>query len=125
MANLPEIVVDAWGKRKGAPVFTTVGKDGKGNSVYVTCVNLYDEETFIIADNYFDKTRRNISDGSGGVLLFITDEDKAYQIKGKIEYVREGEYYDDMKKWNPERHPGHAAAVLKVDEVYCGSEKLI
>jgi uncharacterized protein len=30
-----------------------------------------------------------------------------------------------MKKWNPETHPGHAALVIKVEEVYSGSEKLL
>jgi uncharacterized protein len=30
-----------------------------------------------------------------------------------------------MKKWNPEKHPGRAAAALKVEEVYSGSEKLL
>ncbi len=44
--------------------------------------------------------------------------------KGPIEYRKEGEIFDDMKKWNPKQHPGHAAAVLKVEEVYSGSEKL-
>ena len=29
-----------------------------------------------------------------------------------------------MKKWNPKEHPGHAAAALKVEEVYKGGEKL-
>ncbi len=29
------------------------------------------------------------------------------------------------KKWNPEKHPGHAAAALKVEEVYSGAEKLL
>ncbi len=30
-----------------------------------------------------------------------------------------------MKKWNPKKHPGHAAAALKVEEVYTGAEKLL
>jgi hypothetical protein len=30
-----------------------------------------------------------------------------------------------MKKWNPEKHPGNAAAALKVREVYSGSEKVL
>jgi hypothetical protein len=29
-----------------------------------------------------------------------------------------------MKKWNPDKYPGHAAAALKVEEIYSGSEKL-
>jgi len=29
-----------------------------------------------------------------------------------------------MKKWNPQKHPGHAAAALNVEEVSSGAEKL-
>ena len=29
------------------------------------------------------------------------------------------------KKWNPKQQPGHAAAALKVEEVYAGAEKLL
>jgi predicted pyridoxine 5'-phosphate oxidase superfamily flavin-nucleotide-binding protein len=125
MSALPEIVVESWENRKGAPVFTTVSKDGICNSVYVTCVSLYNKETIIIADNYFNKTRQNILDGSRGVFLFITESDKAYQIKGKIEYLKEGKLFDDMKSWNPERHPGHAAVILRIEEVYSGADKLV
>jgi len=125
MAKLPKVVVEAWEKKKGASVLTTVSEDGIPNSVYVTCVSKYDEERIIIADNYFDKTRKNILSGCFGVFLFITEDDKAYQIKGRFEYVKDGELFKDMKKWNPEKHPGHAAVVIKVDEVYSGSERLV
>ena len=125
MAGLPEIVIEAWKNKKGAPVFTTVSKDGTGNSVYVTCVSLYNKETIVIADNYFDKTRKNILNGSRGNFLFITEGDKSYQIKGEIEYQKEGEFFNDMKKWNPDRHPGHAAVVLKIEEVYSGADQLL
>jgi len=30
-----------------------------------------------------------------------------------------------MKQWNPEKHPGHAAAALKVEEAYSGAERLL
>ncbi len=48
----------------------------------------------------------------------------AYQAKGTIEYHREGEIFDDMKTWNPEKHPGHAAVALKIEVVYSGAEKV-
>lgn len=125
MAILPESVSSAWGKMEGPVIFTTVNSDGVPNSIYATCVSKYSEEFLVIADNYFSKTKGNIQSGSRGSLLFITDENKAYQIKGTIEYHTEGSIFDDMKKWNPEKHPGHAAASLKVEEVYSGSEKLL
>lgn len=125
MAILPEDVGKAWEKRKGAVVLTTVDKDGVPNSIYATCVNKYDEETIVVADNYFDKTQKNILAGSKGSVLFITDEGASFQIKGRIEYLKDGPVFDDMKKWNPTKHPGHAAAALKVEEVYSGAKKLL
>lgn len=125
MAKIPQVVSEEWGKRIPAVVFTTVDTDGTANSIYASCVSRYDDETFVVADNYFDKTKKNILSGNKGVLLFITDENKAYQIKGSIQYCTEGAIFDDMKKWNPEKHPGHAAAAIKVEEIYKGAEKLV
>lgn len=125
MAKLPEVVSKAWDDMKGPIVFSTVDQDGTPNAIYATCISKFDEETLVVADNYFNKTQKNILSGSKGSILFITNDDKAYQIKGKIEYCKDGEIFDDMKKWNPEQHPGHAAAALKVEEVYSGGEKLL
>jgi hypothetical protein len=88
-------------------------------------VNKWGEDKIVIADNYFDKTRRNIFQGSKGSVLFMTEANKPYQLKGSIEYHTEGEIFNDMKKWNPCKHPGHAAAVLVVEEAYSGAEKLL
>ncbi len=65
----------------------------------------------------------SIDAGSKGAILFITKGGTSYQVKGSIEYDSAGAYYQDMKAWNGER-PGHAAAVLCVEEVYSGAQKL-
>jgi len=49
----------------------------------------------------------------------------SFQIKGSIEYHKDGKIFEDMKQWNPTKLPGHAAAALKVEEVYSGAEKLL
>jgi predicted pyridoxine 5'-phosphate oxidase superfamily flavin-nucleotide-binding protein len=124
MAKLPKIINDAWINREERSVFTTVDENGIPNSIYITCTARYGEDLIVIADNYFDKTKKNILAGSRGSVLFITKDGKAYQAKGPIEYHREGKIFDDMKTWNPEKHPGHAAVALTVEEVYSGAEKL-
>ncbi|MFA6978621.1 MAG: pyridoxamine 5'-phosphate oxidase family protein [Ignavibacteriaceae bacterium] len=124
MAVLPELVMKAWRKREGPIVFSTVDTKGIPNAIYATSVSIYNPGTIVIADNYFDKTRKNIMDGSKGSILFITDEKKSFQVKGSIKYYKKGEIFNDMKKWNSTKLPGHAAAALKVEEVYSGSEKL-
>jgi len=125
MSELPENVSKAWDNRKGAIVFSTVDEKGVPNAIWATCVSKFNEETIVIADNFFDKTKKNILRGSKGSILFITNDDKAFQLKGSIEYHKQGAIFDDMKKWNPADLPGHAAAALKVEEVYSGSEKLL
>ena len=125
MPVLPEIVSKSWDEKKGPVIFTTVDDQGVPNAIYVTCVNKFKQDRIVVADNFFDKTRKNILTGSKGSILFITNEDKAYQIKGTIEYHKEGDIFEDMKKWNPKQHPGHAATVLKVEEIYSGSERIL
>ena len=124
MAVLPELVMQAWEKREGPVVFSTVDTKGIPNAIYATCVSIYNPETIVVANNYFDKTLKNIMEGSKGSILFLTSDKKSFQIKGSIEYYKTGEIFDDMRKWNPGKLPGHAAAALKVEEVYSGSEKL-
>ena len=125
MVALPEAVSKAWNGKEGPVIFSTVDEDGMPNAIYVTCVAKYGEEMLLVADNFFDKTRKNIFSGSKGSMLFITSEGKSYQVKGSIEYHQEGSSFEDMKKWNPTKHPGHAAVALKIEEVYSGAEKLL
>ena len=122
--KLSETLKQAWQNRQNPIILTTVDTAGQPNAIYASSVSLYDDERIVIADNYFDKTRRNIHSGSTGSLLFITADKKAYQIKGHFEYHESGPIFDDMKKWNPARHPGVAAAVLLIDEVYQGAKRL-
>ena len=125
MAELPEKVSKAWEDREGPIVLTTVNGEGIPNAIYATCVSKFSEDTIVVANNFFSKTLENIQEGSKGSILFITKGRKSYQIKGTIEYHTEGPIFEDMKKWNPKKHPGHAAAALKVEEVYTGAEKLL
>jgi hypothetical protein len=57
-------------------------------------------------------------------VLFITKAGKAYQVKGSLEYHHDGDIFDFMKSWNPEQHPGHAAAVLVPECVYSGAKQI-
>jgi hypothetical protein len=125
MPALPSSVSKAWDERKGPIILTTVDTSGVPNAIYASCISKFSEDSIVVADNYFVKTRKNILAGSKGSILFITKDGKAYQIKGSIEYHTEGDVFEDMKRWNQKQHPGNAAAVLKVEEVYAGAEKLL
>jgi predicted pyridoxine 5'-phosphate oxidase superfamily flavin-nucleotide-binding protein len=125
MAVLPEAVSKAWDSHEGPIVLTTVDAEGNPNAIYATCVRKFSEDTLVVADNFFKKTRANILSGSKGSLLFITKEGKSFQVKGRIEYHTEGAVYDDMKQWNSAKLPGHAAAALRVEQVFSGGEQLV
>ena len=125
MASLPEAVRTAWEDRNGPVVLGTISDTGVPNIIYASCAGMYGDDTLVVADNFFDKTRANIQAGSRGTLLFITNAGKAYQVKGALEYHTDGAVFDDMKKWNPPKLPGHAAAALKVEEVFSGAERLL
>lgn len=124
MVQLPDAIKDAWENREGPAILTTVAKDGTPNSIYATCVGFFDEK-LLVADNYFDKTRANLKAGCKGAILFMAKGGKAYQVKGTLEYHESGPVFDNMKTWNPEKHPGHAAAALVPEEAYSGADKLL
>jgi len=124
MPALTEALSKGWDEMKGPIVLTTVSPEGVPNAIYASCVKKFSDEKLIVADNFFDKTRANIVAGSRGSILFMTKDGKAFQVKGALERLTEGEIFDDMKSWNGER-PGHAAAVLTVEEAYSGAEKLL
>jgi predicted pyridoxine 5'-phosphate oxidase superfamily flavin-nucleotide-binding protein len=128
MPALPEIVIKEWENRDGPVCLATVDENGMPNAIYATCVNLFDQKYFVVANNFFNKTKANILAGSKASLLFITKgeigKQKSYQIKGTIEFQSEGEIFEEMKRWNPPKLPGHSAAVLTVEEIYSGADKL-
>ncbi len=125
MKKLPEIASKAWDNRQDAVIFSTVSADGLPNSIYATSVTKHNENSIVVANNFFKKTMENIRSGSTGSILFITKDNKSYQIKGKIEYFTEGEIFEEMKKWNPARLPGHGVAVIAIEELYAGAERLL
>jgi len=126
LSSLPPIVREAWESREGPTVAATISPEGTLNLIYVTCVHRYSDEIILVADNYFNKTRVNLNSPGAhtGSLLFITKGGTSYQVKGKWEYHTDGPLFDDMKKWNPAQHPGHAVAALQVEQVYSGGKEL-
>lgn len=125
MSVLPQEIISAWEDRDGAIVFATVAGDGVPNAIYAGAVGMMGNDSIVVANNYFDKTLANIKAGSKGSILFVTKEKKSYQLKGDIEYHESGPAYDFMKEWNSPKHPGHAAAVVKVREAYSGATRIV
>ncbi len=125
MKLIPEIIRTAWTERDGYAVLATVDASGLPNAIYVGALQLCGDDTIVIADNYFSKTKVNIQAGSKGALVFLTKGKKSFQLKGRFEYHTSGPIFDEMKRWNSTRHPGVGAAALRVEEAYSGAERLM
>ncbi len=120
-----ETLKEAWGLRAGPAILATVDAEGNPNSVYVLSMKLLDDGRIAVMDNYFHKTRENIKNGSRGSFLFLAKPRKPYQAKGPIEYLSAGPVYEGLKAAVDPKHPRVAAAVLTVEELYSGAEKLL
>jgi hypothetical protein len=125
MNEAKRILKDAWAQHEGPIVLSTTDENGLPNAIYVTWAKMMDDGRIVMADNYFHKTRVNILNGSKGAVLFITKEKKSFQAKGNIEYFTDGPIYKDMRQWVDQKRPCIAGAVLHVDELSSGAEKLI
>jgi len=120
-----ETVTHAWENREGPSILTTVDATGNPNAVYVGEIRYLAGEGFVVADNYFHKTRANIKNGTKGAILFLTKERKSFQVKGSLTYHTNGPVFDFMQSWHDPKYPGVAATLLRVEEAYTGAEKLL
>ena len=127
MAKLPEEVKTAIDKAANVCVATTDAR-AVANVVYVSYLKYQDDETIIIADNKFGKTRQNLNTNSKlSFVVLDTDTKKSYQVKGTVTSYSEGEQYQSVVDWVHVKHPQttpFAALYVEVEEVFCGSEKI-
>ncbi len=127
MATLPDVVKTAIDKASTVCV-ATVDKNAIPNVIYVSYLKYLDDETIIIADNKFSKTRINLdSNPNLSFVVLNADTKKSYQIKGSVEYLTDGDIYQSVVDWvhlkMPEITP-KAAVYMQVEEVFCGAEKI-
>jgi len=127
MAILPDAVKTAINKTNTACV-ATVDNNAITNVVYVSYLKYLDDETIVIADNKFSKTRSNL-DSNPKLSFVVLDADtkKSYQVKGSVKCLTDGDIYQSVVDWvhikKPELTP-KAAFYLQVEEVFCGAEKI-
>jgi len=123
MAQLPEAVKKAITKQDIFPVATS-NQNCIPNVVYIKYLKLIDDETILIADNYLDKTRNNILN-NGNISFAVRDEEKgSFQIKGSAERITEGDMFDEVQKWVPDKLPRVAAVIMHIEEIYNGAERI-
>ena len=102
--------------------FGTATLDGIPNINMIGIKKIKDDETILIADNYFNKTLANLQKNVKATILTKRAEDKLwYQLKGTCKYVNEGQEYEEFKQWVKsikETLPAKGMVIFKVKEIY-------
>jgi hypothetical protein len=102
--------------------FATANKEGIPNINMIGIKKIEDDETVLLADNYFDKTLANLKENSEAALLTSKAEEKLwYQLKGTCQYLNEGPKYEEFKNWvksKKETLPAKGLVVFKVKEIF-------
>ena len=109
-------------KEDSAVAFGTATLDGNPNINMIGIKKIQDDETIILADNYFNKTLANTKKNNKGTILTKRAEDKLwYQLKGTYEYINEGPEYETLKQWAKsikETYPAKGMVIFKVEKIY-------
>jgi len=119
--KIPQIIQEIF-KEDSAVAFGTATLDGNPNINMVGIKKIQDDETIILADNYFNKTLTNIRKNNKGTILTKRAKDKLwYQLKGTYKYIIEGPEYEELKQWTKsikETLPAKGMIVFKVNKIY-------
>lgn len=96
MATLPAAAKTAIDKATVACVATADNK-GISNVVYVSFLKYLDDQTIVIADNKFAKTRSNLdSNPKLSFAVLDSDTNKSYQVKGSVKCYTDGDNYQSV-----------------------------
>jgi len=102
--------------------FATTNKEGVPNINMIGVKKIEDDETILLADNYFNKTLANIKENARAAILTKRAEEKLwYQLKGTCQYLNEGQKYEDFKKWvksKKESYPAKGMVIFKVEKIF-------
>jgi len=99
----------------------TASSEGIPNVVPIGFARPIDNGSILIADNYMNKTRKNIEENPNVAIVTKDAQKNPYQFKGKAEIVESGKIFDEVGEWaqnvmtklNPK-----AAIVVKLTEIY-------
>ena len=121
MVKMPADVKETLEKQKPVPI-ATASKSGVPNVVFVGLLKIIDDETLMIADNFFYKTAQNLEENPKiSVLCYNGETKKSFQIKGSATVCKEGVDYESMKAWVHgvnNKLPAKACVMVKVTEIY-------
>ncbi|MBU1043362.1 MAG: pyridoxamine 5'-phosphate oxidase family protein [Candidatus Omnitrophica bacterium] len=127
MVKIPEEVKVAINKTTPICV-ATVNSEYIPNIIYVTFLKYINDTTVVIADNKLAKTRDNVlANHNLSFVVLDPETKKAYQLKGKVEYLQEGEKFQAVFNWVNEKRPDlnpKGALYVTIEEIFCGEKQI-
>jgi hypothetical protein len=119
MVVLPPEVKDVILKQKPLPI-ATADNEGNPNVVFIGMWKFIDDETIMIVDNFFKKTAENLKANPKMTLVAYDGESKkSYKVKGSIDYLEQGDKFEEAKAIaESKKMPGKAAVIFHIEEVY-------
>jgi uncharacterized protein len=121
MVKLTPDMKDAFSKMKVFPI-ATASKDGTPNVIPLGIVELVDDETIWITDNFMNKTISNLRvNPKIAIYLWGPEIKGCFQIKGIASIRTSGKEFDEMKAKinikNPAL-PARSLVIVKITEVF-------
>jgi hypothetical protein len=121
MAKLTAEMKEAFGKMKIFPV-ATASKDGTPNVIPIGIVELVNDETIWITDNFMNKTLSNLRTNPK-IALYVWGPDikGCFQIKGTASIRSSGKEYDEMREKINRKNPALPARsliIVRITEVF-------
>lgn len=121
MVKMPPEVRQTLEKQKPVPI-ATASKSGVPNVVFIGLLKIVDDETLMLADNFFKKTATNLAENPKiSILCYNGETKKSFQIKGTTTVCKEGENFDQMRTWVKgvnDKLPAKSCVMVKIDEIY-------
>ena len=106
---------------KQLAVIATASKDGTPNVGPKGSIHVVDEETLAYSEGTGEKTLRNLKENPK-VAVMVVDRGKSdgYQIKGRVELLTNGDFFERVANRQKERKmplPKYVAKI-RIEEVY-------
>lgn len=102
--------------------FGTASNSGIPNINMIAIKKIKDDETILLADNYFKKTLSNLKENQQASIITKSDKDnKWYQLKGTCHYSNEGAEYESFEKWVKsikDTLPAKGMVTFRVEDIY-------
>ncbi|ATW27524.1 pyridoxamine 5'-phosphate oxidase family protein [Candidatus Formimonas warabiya] len=121
MPKISQEIKNTMAKTKIIPV-ATASKDGMPNVIPFAFVKCYDDETLVLADNFMQKSMKNLEENPFvSICVWDTEGNQSFQIKGKAAVETEGKVFNETVAWVKEAMPQlspKSAILVKISNIY-------